>query len=100
MKIILKNTLVNYYLICKWSSGLLDESIHFLLPKKAVGSLAFTEEREELQYFLSLRHNTSKIYGTEAIPDQFLKPSYLRIIMPLELRKSLCEWYFILYEKE
>jgi hypothetical protein len=77
-----------------------DESIHLLLPKKAVGNLALTEEREELQYFLSLRHNTSKIYGTEAIPDQFLKPSYLRIIMPLELRKSLCKWYSILYEKE
>ena len=103
MKIVLKNTLVDYYLTCKWSSGLLDESICLLLPRKAVGSLALTEERGELQYFLSMRHNTStfsKIYGTEAIPGQFLKPSYLRVIMPLELRRSLCEWYSILYEKE
>ena len=42
----------------------------------------------------------SKIYGTEAIPGQFLKPSYSRVVMPLELRKFLCEWYTILYEKE
>src|SRR3954447_19350947 len=100
MKIVLKNTLVDYYLTCKWSSGLLDESIHLLLPKKAVDSLALTEEREELQYFLSLWHNTSKIYGTETISGQFLKPSYLRVIIPLKLRKSLYEWYSILYEKE
>ncbi|GET61382.1 hypothetical protein RIR_jg23595.t1 [Rhizophagus irregularis DAOM 181602=DAOM 197198] len=25
-----------------------------------------------------MRHSISKIYGTEAIPDQLLKPSYLR----------------------
>lgn len=103
MKIVLKNTLVDYYLTGKWTSGLLDESICLLLPRKAVGSLALTEEREELQYFLSMRHNTStlsKIYGTEAIPGQFLKPSHLKVVMPLELRKSLCEWYSILYEKE
>ncbi|GBB93557.1 hypothetical protein RclHR1_21980001 [Rhizophagus clarus] len=50
-----------------------------------------------------MRHNTStlsKIYGTEAIPGQFLKPSYLRVVILLELREFLCEWYQILYEKE
>lgn len=103
MKIVLKNSLVDNYLTCKWSSGLLDESLCFLMPKKDVGSLALTTEREELQHFLSMRHDTStrsKIYGTEAIPGQFLKPSYLRVVMPSELRKFLCEWYTILYEKE
>jgi hypothetical protein len=48
MKIVLKNTLVDYHLTCKWSSGLLDESRCLLMPKKAVGSLAITAEREEL----------------------------------------------------
>ena len=70
MKIVLKNTLVDYHLTCKWSAGLLDESLCFLMLKKIVGSLAITAEREELQHFLSMRHNTStfsKIYGTEAI---------------------------------
>ena len=103
MKIVLKNTLVDYHLTCKWTSGLLEESLHLLMPKKAVGSLALTAEREELRHFLSIRHNTStlsKIYGTEAIPGQFLKPSYLRVVMPLELRKFLCEWYAILYNKD
>lgn len=103
MKIVLKNTLVDYHLTRKWSSGLLGESLCFLVPKKDVGSLAITTEREELSHFLSMRHNTStlsKIYGTEAIPGQFLKPSYLRVVMPLELREFLCEWYQILYEKE
>ena len=103
MKIVLKNTLVDYHLTCKWTSGLLKESLYLLIPKKAVGSLAFTAEREELQYFLSIRHNMStffKLYGTEPIPGQMLKPSYFGVIIPLELRKSLCEWYSILYEKE
>ncbi|PKC54476.1 hypothetical protein RhiirA1_477253 [Rhizophagus irregularis] len=103
MKIILKNTLVDYYLTSRWSSGLFDESLCLLIPKKAVGSLALTEEREELQHFLSMRHNTSifsKIYGTEKLPGQMLKPSYFKVIMPLELCRFLYEWYSILYEKE
>jgi hypothetical protein len=103
MKIVLKNTLVDYHLMCKWTSGLLDESLSLLMQKKAVGSLAFTAEREELHHFLSIRHNTStsfKLYGTEPIPGQMLKPSYLRVVMPSELRRFLCEWYAILYEKE
>ena len=103
MKIVLKNTLVDYHLTCKWTSGLLDESLDLLMPKKAVGSLAPTVEREELQHFLCMRHNTSmisKIYGTEPFPGQMLKPSYINVIMPLELRRFLCEWYSILYEKE
>jgi hypothetical protein len=103
MKIVLKNTLVDYHLACKWSSGLLDESLNLLTPKKVVGSLALTAEREELRHFLSMRHDTStisKIYGTEAIPGQFLEPSYLRVVMPSELRGFLCEWYTILYEKD
>jgi hypothetical protein len=103
MNIVLKNTLVDYHLTCKWSSGLLNESLCFLTPKKVVGSLALTAEREELQHFLSMRHNTttsSKIYGTEAIPGQFLKPSYLRVVLPSELRTFLCEWYSVLYNKD
>ena len=103
MKIVLKNTLVDYHLTCRWSSGLLDESLCLLIPRKAVGSLALTEEKEELQHFLSIRHNistSSKIYGTEKLPGQMLKPSYFKVIMPLELRRFLCEWYSILYEKE
>lgn len=103
MKIVLKNTLVDYHLSCKWTSCLLEKSLHLLTPKKAVGSLAFTAEREELQHFLSMRHNTStfsKIYGTEPIPGQMLKPSYLGVVMTPELRRFLCEWYAILYEKE
>ncbi len=103
MKIVLKNTLVDYHLTCKWTSGLLEESLHLLMPKKAVGSLAFTAEREELQYFLSIRHNTSpfsRIYGTEKLPGQMLNPSYFNVVMPSELRRFLCEWYSILYEKE
>ncbi|PKK44758.1 hypothetical protein RhiirC2_804033 [Rhizophagus irregularis] len=59
MKIVLKNTLVDYYLTSRWSSGLLDESLYLFIPRKAVGSLALTKEREELQHFLSMRHNTS-----------------------------------------
>ena len=103
MKIVLKNTLVDYHLTCKWTSGLLEGSLHLLMPKKAVGSLALTAEREELQHFLSIRHNTStsfKIYDTEAVPGQFLKLSYLRVVMPLELRTFLCEWYATLYDKD
>jgi hypothetical protein len=103
MKIVLKNTLVDYYLSCRWSSGLLNESLCLLMPRKAVGSLALTEEREELQHFLSMRHSIStfsKIYGTEKLPGQMLKPSYFKVTMPLELRRPLCEWYSILYEKE
>lgn len=101
MKIVLKNALVDYHLSCKWTSGLLKESINLLVPRKAVGSLALTIERGELQHFLSMRHNTfSKIYGNEPIPGQFLKPSFFNVIMPLELRRFLCEWYATLYEKE
>ncbi|RGB30912.1 hypothetical protein C1646_744653 [Rhizophagus diaphanus] len=73
------------------------------MSKKIVGSLVFMVERDELQHFLSMRNNTStffKIYGTEKLPDQMLNPSYFKVIMPLELRKFLCEWYSILYEKE
>jgi hypothetical protein len=101
MKIVLKNTLIDYHLTCKWLSGLLEESLSLIMPKKAVGSLAFTAEKEKLHHFLSMRHNTStfsKIYGTEKLPDQMLNPSHF--IMPLELRRFLCEWYSILYEKE
>src|SRR4051794_518233 len=29
-----------------------------------------------------------------------LQPLYLEVVMPLELRRLLCEWYSILYEKE
>ncbi|PKC55993.1 hypothetical protein RhiirA1_402464 [Rhizophagus irregularis] len=96
MKIVLKNTFVDYHLSRRWSSGLLDESLYLLMPKKAVGSLALTAEREELQHFLLMRHNTSmlfKIYGTEPIPGQMLKPSYINVVMPLELRGFLCEWF-------
>ena len=103
MNIVLKNTLVDYHLTCKWSSGILDESIYLLAPRKDVGSLAVTAERDELQHFISMRHNMStqsKIYGTEPIPGQMLIPSNLEVIMPLELRRFLCEWYAILYEKD
>ncbi|CAB4484699.1 unnamed protein product [Rhizophagus irregularis] len=83
-------------------NGYIDESLHLLVPKKAVGSLAITAEREEL-HFLFMRHNTSmisKIYGTEPLPGQMLNPSYINVVMPLELRGFLCEWYAILYERE
>lgn len=103
MKIVLKNTLIDYHLSCEWTSGLLKESINLLVPRKAIGSLALTAEREELQHFLNMRHNTStlsKIYGTEPIPGQFLNPSSFDAVMPMELRRFLCEWYAILYEKE
>src|SRR5215468_8692521 len=75
MKIVLKNTLVDYHLTCKWISDLLDESLSLLMQKKAVGSLALTVDREELHHFLLIRHNTFtffKLYGTEPIPGQML----------------------------
>lgn len=99
MKIVLKNALIDYHLSCEWTSGLLKESINLLAPREAVGSLALTAEREELQHFLSMRHNMSKVYGTEPIPGQMLTPSNLGVAMPHNLRKFLCEWYAILYEK-
>jgi hypothetical protein len=88
MKIVLKNALVDYHLTCEWSSGLLNKSLFFLAPKKIVGSLALTAEREELQHFLSMRHNISsltKIYGTEPIPGQMLSPSNLGVVMTYDL---------------
>jgi hypothetical protein len=91
MRIVLKNTLIDYHLTCKWSSGLLEESLSLIMPKKAVGSLAFTAEKEELHHFLSMRHNTStfsKIYGTEKLPGQMLNPSHFKVIMSLELREK------------
>jgi hypothetical protein len=103
MKIVLKNALIDYHLTCKWKSGILNESLCLLTPKKAVGSLAVTAEREELQHFLAMRYNMStlsKIYGTEPIPGQMLMPSNLEVVMPLELRRFLCEWYAVLYEKD
>ena len=100
MKIVLKNTLVDYHLTRKWTSGLLDELLSLLTSKKAVGSLALIAKREELQHFLSMSHNTSKIYGTEPIPGQMLTPSYIGVVMPSELRGFLCEWYATLYERE
>ena len=103
MRIILKNTLIDYHLTCKWSSGLLKESLSLIMPKKAVGSLAFTAKWDELQHFLSIRHNTStfsKIYGTEKLLGQMFNPSCFKVIMPLELHRFLCKWYSILYEKK
>ncbi|CAG8551005.1 20513_t:CDS:1, partial [Racocetra persica] len=85
--------------------GLLNNTLHLLKPKKAVGSLALTStmDNKELKYFLSLRYQTSvalKIYGTEPIPGRMLSPSYIGVIMLLELKKSLYEWYKILYESK
>ena len=85
MKIVLKNTLVDYHLSCEWASGLLKESINILAPREAVGSLALTAEREELQHFLSMRHNMSKVYGTEQIPGQMLAPSNLGVALLYDL---------------
>ena len=88
MNIILKNTQIDYHLTCKWSSGILDEFFCLLAPRKDVGSLAVTAESDELQHFLSMRHNMlmqSKIYGTEPIPGQMLMPSNYEVVMPLEL---------------
>ena len=100
MKIVLKNALIDYHLSCEWTSGLLKESINLLASREAVGSLAVTAERGELQHFLSMRHNTlSKIYGTELIPGKMLQLLYLKVIIPLELQRFLCEWYSILYMK-
>ncbi|CAG8732126.1 491_t:CDS:2, partial [Racocetra fulgida] len=58
------------------------------------GSLALTStmDNEELKYFLSLRYQTSvalKIYDTEPIPGHMLFPSYIGVIISLEL-KNLC----------
>jgi hypothetical protein len=96
MRIVLKNILINYHLTCKWSSGLLEESLNFIMPKKAVSSLAFTVEKEELHHFLSMRHNTSmffKIYGTEKLPGQMLNPLHFKVIIPLELRVNGILYY-------
>ena len=62
--------------------------------------MALTAEREELQHFLSMSHNTSKIYGTEPIPEQMLTLSYIGVVIPLELHGFLCEWYASLYERK
>ena len=77
MNIVLKNAQIDYHLTCKWSSDILDESLCLLAPRKDVGSLAVTAERDELQHFLFMRHNMStqsKIYDTEPIPGQMLMP--------------------------
>ena len=103
MRIVLKNSLVDYHLSCQWTSGLLEKSLQFLSPKKAAGSLAVTNEfdREELQYFISLRHDTSnKIYGTERIPGHMLKPSREKVSIPIGVQKILCEWYATLYNRK
>jgi hypothetical protein len=103
MRIVLKNSLVDYHLTRQWTSGLLEKSLQFLSPKKAAGSLAVTNDfdREELQYFISMRHDTSnKIYGTELIPGRMLKPSYKKVSIPTEVQKILCEWYATLYKKK
>ena len=103
MRIVLKNSLVDYHLSCKWISGLLKNSLKFLSPKKAISSLVVTNEfdREELQYFISLRHDTSnKIYGTEHIPGRMLTPSYEKVSIPIEVQKILCEWYATLYNRK
>jgi hypothetical protein len=50
-----------------------------------------------------MRHNTStfsKIYSTEKLLDQILNPSHFKVIIPLKLRRFLCKWYSILYEKK
>ena len=75
MNIVLKNAQIDYHLTCKWSSGILDESLCLLAPRKDVGSLAVTAERDELQHFLFMRHNMLtqfKIYGTKLISGQIL----------------------------
>ena len=103
MNIILKNAQIDYHLTCKWSSGILDESLCLFASKKDVSSLAVTAERNELQHFLSMRYNMLmqfKIYGTEPISGQMLMPSNYEVVMPLELRRFLCEWYAVLYEKD
>src|SRR5436190_10649226 len=85
MNIVLKNTQIDYHLTCKWSSSILDESLCLLVPRKDVGSLAVTAERNELQHFLFMRHNMStqsKIYGTEPIPGQMLMLSNYEAVMP------------------
>jgi len=81
----------------------LKKTLQFLAPKKAAGSLALTSEfnREELQYFISMRHDTSnKIYGTELIPGSMLAPSYKNVLIPGEVKQILCEWYATLYKRK
>lgn len=83
-------------------SDFLEKTLPLLNPKKAAGSLALTNmvDQEELQHFMSLRNYTSdmiKIYGTEFIPGCILKPSHIKVRMPNDLQKLLCEWYAILY---
>ena len=103
MGIVLKNLLVDYHLLYQWTSGLLEKTLPFLTSKKAAGSLAVTNrfDREELQYFISLRHDTSnKIYGTENIPGRMLAPSYKKVSIPVNVQKILCEWYTTLYNRK
>jgi hypothetical protein len=72
------------------------------LPSLA-GSLAVTNDfdREELQYFISMRHDTSnKIYGTELIPGNMLAPSYKNVLITEEVKQILCEWYATLYKRK
>ena len=103
MRIVLKNSLVDYHLTCQWTSGLLEKTLQFLAPKKAAGSLAVTNDfdREELQYFISMRHDTSnKIYGTELILGNMLAPSYKNVLITGEVKQTLCEWYKTLYKRK
>ena len=103
MRIVLKNSLVDYHLTCQWTSGLLEKTLQFLVPKKVAGSLAVTNDfdREELQYFISMRHDTSnKIYGTELIPGNMLEPSYKNVLITGEVKQILCEWYGTLYKRK
>jgi hypothetical protein len=89
MKIVLKNSLVDYHLTCQWTSGFLEKILKFFVLKKATGSLAITNEfdREELQYFISMRHNIfNKIYGTELISGSMLAPSYKNVLIPEEIK--------------
>ena len=94
---------MNYHLTCQWTSGLLERTLQFLAPKKAAGSLAVTNDfdREELQYFISMRHDTSnKIYSTELIPGNMLAPSYKNVLITEEVKQILCEWYATLYKRK
>ncbi|CAG8697786.1 33107_t:CDS:2, partial [Gigaspora margarita] len=82
---------------CNNALSILKKYKNKIIAIPPVGSLALTStiDNEELKYFLSLRHQTSvafKIYGTEPIPGRMLSPSYIRVIMPLELKKFLHEW--------
>ena len=102
MKIVLKNSFIDYHLTFEWSSGFLEETLQLLAPKKSVGSLAVTNsfDNEELQHFITLRDDIiNKIYGTENLPRCMLIPSYIKVKMSSSLYQLLCEWYAILYEK-